>query len=71
VGYDSARLIESVAGMVGESESGPIMRLIENLTPRSRTQQMAMYAGAAILVVILLTSMQTWIANRKRARRNA
>ena len=70
VGYDSARLIESVAGMVGESESGPVMRLIENLTPHSRTQQMAMYAGAAILLVILLTSAQTWTANRKRARRN-
>jgi len=69
VGYDSARLIDSVAGRVGIAEhTNPIMQLLANTGLHPILVRMIFFGGTALVVVILLAAIQSRMARRRRRR---
>lgn len=70
VGYDPEALIDSVAGKVGIAEHrNPVMQLLANAGLHPIIVRVIFFGASAIVLVILLTRLQSWRANVKRARR--
>jgi imidazolonepropionase-like amidohydrolase len=70
VGFDSAKLIESVAEKVGLAEhTNPILQMLANTGMHPIFVQIVFFGGAALALVIVLTRIQSRMARAKRARR--
>jgi imidazolonepropionase-like amidohydrolase len=72
VGYDPDRLVESVAGKVGLAEHrNPVMQFLADTGVHPIIVRVVFFGASAIVFVILLTRLQSWMTNRKRARRQS
>ena len=69
-GYDPEALIDSVAGKVGITEHrNPVMQLLANAGLHPIFVRVIFFGASAIVLVILLTRLQSWRAKANRARR--
>ena len=72
IGYDPEKLIDSVAGRVGLAEHrNPVMQLLADAGVHPIVVNVIFFGASAIVLVILLTSLQSWRARTKRARRQS
>jgi imidazolonepropionase-like amidohydrolase len=72
IGYDPEKLIDSVAGRVGLAEHrNPVMQLLADAGVHPIVVNVIVFGASAIVLVILLTSLQSWRARTKRARRQS
>ena len=66
------KLIDSVAGRVGLAEHrNPVMQLLADAGVHPIVVNVIFFGASAIVLVILLTSLQSWRARTKRARRQS